>query len=141
MKQLSKLAIIGITAGVILAAFLHIVYGLTGNQAYVLLYNMDYIPVLKEWAAFPIVGVAFHFIICVVSVIILFYFLSWINFDPKSMFPYVFAYTVGGGILFSLTALTDKPPDLFNLNAWVVWTSGHALYGIAVSLLIKWWIH
>lgn len=141
MKQFFKLVIIGLTAGSILAAAMTIIYRLTGNQAYILLYNLDYIPVLKIWGTSSIVGLSFHYVTCIVSVLIIFYSLSWLHLDPKASFPYIFAYTIGGGILFSLTALTAKPPNLFDVMAWFYWTASHALFGIIVGCSVKRWVH
>ncbi len=141
MKQFLKLVIISLTAGSILAAVMTIIYRLTGNQAYILLYNMDYIPILQKWEINSILGIAFHFVTCIVSVLLMFYSLSWFHLDPRASFPYIFVYTVGGGILFSLTALTAKPPDLFDLTAWLYWTAGHALFGLTVGGFVKRWVH
>lgn len=42
MKQFSQLIGIGIVSGAVLAALMQVIYTLTGNEAYVLLYNVDY---------------------------------------------------------------------------------------------------
>ncbi len=46
-------------------------------------------------------------------------------------------YTVGGGILFFLSSLTETPPAYNDLAAWIYWTAGHALFGIIVGLLVR----
>lgn len=43
-----KLTLIGIAAGVILIISLKILYILTGNTAYLLLFNFDYVHVLNQ---------------------------------------------------------------------------------------------
>lgn len=47
MREAGKLTIISIVAGIVLAGFLKVVQQLTGNKAYVLLFNVDYVPLLK----------------------------------------------------------------------------------------------
>lgn len=45
---LIKLMVIGIIAGIILIIPLKVLYELTGNTAYILLFNFDYVPVLNQ---------------------------------------------------------------------------------------------
>lgn len=76
MNQLLKLVTIGIIGGVVLILILGIVLLLTGNTAYFLLFNFDYIPIINELRPIWLFGYIFHFITCVVSVIALFYILK-----------------------------------------------------------------
>ncbi|WP_205603334.1 hypothetical protein [Virgibacillus halodenitrificans] len=62
MKQIVRLMTIGIIAGVVLALSLKIIQLATGNPAYILLFNMDYIPVLKQVDDVMGAGMLFHFI-------------------------------------------------------------------------------
>lgn len=48
LPTLFKLIVVGIISGVILIIPLKIMYEVTGNTAYVLLFNFDYIPVLNK---------------------------------------------------------------------------------------------
>ncbi|AIF43080.1 hypothetical protein [Virgibacillus sp. SK37] len=136
MKQIARLMATGIIAGVILALSLKIIQITTGNPAYILLFNMDYIPALKQWDNVPGAGMLFHFITCVVSVIALFYILKILKWERIASL-YVAVYTIGGGILFFLSALTETPPAYTNIAAWLYWTIGHAIFGVVVGLLIK----
>ncbi|WP_174615571.1 hypothetical protein [Virgibacillus ihumii] len=138
MKQLTKLVFIGIVAGIILAGFLNIIQALTGNQAYILLFNMDYIPILSQWNNISGIGMIFHFTTCIASVGVLYFLLKPVRWHERFL-PYFLTYTIGGGILYSLTALTNIPPALTNIAAWGFWTLGHGLYGVAVGLLVKYW--
>jgi len=139
MKQLMKLATIGLIAGVILILVLRIVLVLTGNTAYILLLNFDYIPVINDLKPIWLFGYVFHFLTRIVSVMALFYILkTWVL--QKSTLTYLLVYTIGGGGLFHLTALSDQPPASSDVMAWVYWTLAHAVFGYVVVALIKKWI-
>ncbi|MEI3606315.1 hypothetical protein SPD48_11470 [Pseudogracilibacillus sp. SE30717A] len=139
MKNIVKLAVIGIIAGIILALFLKIIQSLTNNQAYNLLFNTDYIPFLNELYPKYLVEVLFHFITCIMSVIVLFYLLKLFNLQFKLM-PYVLIYTAGSSILFPLTALSERTPDLSDYSAWIYWIIGHMIYSVIVAIMINKWI-
>ncbi|PWA13079.1 hypothetical protein DCC39_02830 [Pueribacillus theae] len=138
MKQITKLSAIGIIAGIVLALFLKVVQLLTGSEAYILLFNMDYIPVLKEINEVFGMGMLFHFATCIGSVVILFFILKGIHLE-HCFLAYLAVYTIGGAILFALAGLTETPPAVTDLAAWCFWTAGHALFGAVVGLLIKYW--
>ncbi len=139
MKNIVKLAVIGIIAGIILALFLKIIQSLTNNYAYNLLFNTDYIPFLNELYPKYLVEVLFHFITCIMSVIFLFYLLKLFNLQFKLM-PYVLIYTAGSSILFPLTALSERTPDLSDYSAWIYWIIGHMIYSVIVAIMINKWI-
>lgn len=139
MKLFSKLAIIGIIAGIVLAGCMKLVYALTGNEAFKLLYNVDYIPLLQAYDDSIYFGIIFHYIFCIVSVVGLYYFLALFQLH-KRLFPYIFMYTVGAGILYFLTLLTNDPPAATHFVSWLYWTISHLLFGLAVALLVKKWI-
>lgn len=63
--SLLKLFTIGVIAGFILAGFLIFIHLLTGNEAYILLFNVDYIPILKDFPYETATGLMLHFVICV----------------------------------------------------------------------------
>ncbi|MEK3934459.1 hypothetical protein MKY41_03995 [Sporosarcina sp. FSL W7-1349] len=136
MKQLLKLILIGILSGLLLAGFLKLVYKITGNQAYILLYNIDYIPFLRQWEDVSAVGLVFHFVFCIASVIGLYYILKAFRHERHPL-PYLAVYTIGSGILYFLTLLTDQPPAADDVAAWFYWTFGHVLFGFAVGYLVK----
>lgn len=139
MNQLLKLLAIGIIAGIVLILTLRIVLALTGNTAYFLLFNFDYIPVINELTPIWLFGYIFHFITCIVSVIVLFYILKPIGLH-KSILLYIFVYSLGGAALFFLTSLSNQPPAADDWMAWVYWTLCHAIFGYTVGALIKKWI-
>lgn len=139
MKQVLKLATIGFFAGVVLIVVLRIVLFLTGNTAYVLLFNFDYIPIVKDLRPTLFFGYVFHFATCIVSVIALYYILSIWNLQKKVVL-YVLVNTMGGGALFFLTALSNQPPAANDWMAWIYWTLAHGTYSFVVGVLIKKWM-
>ena len=139
MKQIIKLTAIGVAAGVVLMAFLKIIQIISGNEAYILLFNFDYVPVIQNLRPVWLFGYLFHFVTCIVSVIVLFYILKKVGWQ-KRIIPYVLVYTIGGGGLFFLTALSEQPPAANDGIAWIYWTLGHAVFGYVVGAMIKKWI-
>lgn len=136
MKNFLKLIGISLFGGVVLLLVLKNIMNFTGNNAYVLLFNFDYIPLIKDLKPIWLFGYIFHFFTCIVSVIALFYVLQIWNWEEK-IWPYILIYTIGGGSLFFLTALSKQPPAANDLMAWVYWTLAHAVFGWAVGSLIK----
>src|SRR5690625_4603897 len=86
MKSFIKLIFTGLLGGTILAGFLILVYIFTGNEAYYLLFNVDYIPVLKDLQPVSIVEISFHYIFCIVSVILLFYILKLMRRERRQLY-------------------------------------------------------
>lgn len=139
MATFLMLVIIGAISGFILGLVMKIVRMVTGNEGEILLYNMDYIPILKRWADKNITGLIFHYMTCIVSAVVLFYLLVPLGFE-KAIWPYVLVYSAGGGVLFFLSMLTPTPPSHKDVAAWVNWTVSHAIFGVSVGLLIYLWI-
>lgn len=139
MKQLLKLTSIGLIAGFVLILVLKIVMVLTGNTAYVLLFNFDYIPVVNDLKPVWLFGQVFHYLTCIISVIALFYILKTWTLQ-KAIWPYILVYTIGGGALFFLTALSEQPPAANDIMAWIYWTVAHAIFGYAVGAMVKKWM-
>src|SRR5699024_12253803 len=75
MNRITRLTTIGVVRGFVLASFLMIIHILTGNQAYILLFNVDYIHVLKDIWSQPGIGIVFYFVFRVICVVALFYVL------------------------------------------------------------------
>lgn len=139
MKELLKLISIALIAGIILSLILKIIMLLTGNPAYVLLFNFDYVPIIQDLKPVTLFGNVFHYLTCIVSVIALYYILKKWSWE-KRILPYILVYTVGGGALFFLTALSDLPPAANDWMAWIYWTFAHAVFGDAVGFMVKKWM-
>lgn len=139
MKKILKLTTIGLFSGVVLMLILKIVMVLTGNTAYILLFNFDYIPIVKDLKPTWLFGYIFHFMTCIISVIVLYNILKCWALD-KHILPYILVYTIGGGGLFFLTALSTQPPAANDLMAWIYWTVAHAIFSYTVGASIKRWV-
>lgn len=138
MKKLSKLTLIGLIAGTALAASLIIVYWMTGNMAFYLLFNVDYIPILKEMRPTIVIEIAFHYLFCIVSVILLYYVLAFFRLEHRVMI-YVIVYTGGSAILYYLTLFTNYEPHSTDVLAWLYWTGAHTIYSVIVGMFIRRW--
>lgn len=139
MKDVLKLSLIGIIAGVILLGILKIVQLAAGSDAYVLLFNTDYIPLLPDWGPEDVGGIVFHFVFCIVSVVALFFILKMVNLE-RSMLLYCLIYTIGSAVLYVLTGFTDREPAIDDVSAWAYWTSAHAVYAGVVGWLVRSWM-
>ncbi len=139
MRDVLKLTAIGIFAGFVLILVLKIVMFATGNMAYVLLFNFEYIPVVNELEPVWLFGYVFHYLTCIISAIALFYILQIWNFQ-KIICPYIAVYTIGGGVLFFLTSLSNQPPDVNDVMAWIYWTVAHGIFGYVVGAFVKKWL-
>lgn len=138
MKAILKLTTIGLFAGLVLMLVLKLVMTLTGNTAYVLLFNFDYIPILNELKPVWLFGYLFHFLTCIFSAIGLFYILKTWKMQYV-VWPYIVVYSLGGGALFFLTGLSPQPPASNDVWAWIFWTIGHAVFGYVIGLCVKKW--
>lgn len=139
MNNTLKLGIIGFISGIILMIILKMVMLITGNPAYILLFNFDYIPVIQDFRPTWLFGYLFHFVTCIVSVIALYYILKIWHLEKRIIY-YILVYSIGGGGLFFLTSLSPQLPESDDWIAWIYWTLAHAIFGISVGGLIKKWI-
>lgn len=139
MNGVVKLALIGIGAGTVLAAVLILMYLLTGNTAFYLLFNVDYIPLLKNLQPRIVVEIMFHYVFCMASVVILYYLLRFVQLENRVII-YMIVYTGGSAILFYLTTFFSHKPFSTDVLAWIYWTVGHAIYSVIVGLSIKRWL-
>lgn len=134
-----SLILIGFISGTVLSLVMKVIRVITGSKADILLYNMDYMPVLRKWSNRWITGVIFHYVTCIGSFTVLFYLLIPLNFE-FNIWPYVFVFTVGGGILYFLSTLTSTPPAYNDFEAWFYWTLGHGIFGLTGGLIISIWL-
>lgn len=87
-----KLVVIGAISGGILAAVMKVICRITGNKADILLYNMDYIPILKQWSDKKITGILFHYGTCIASAVVLYYLAHSIRMGDGYMAIYPCIY-------------------------------------------------
>src|SRR5690625_459864 len=139
MKSFIKLIFTGLLGGTTLAGFLILVYIFPGHEAYYLLFNVDYLPVLKDLQPVSFFVISFHYIFSLVSIILLFYILKMMGWERRQLF-YMVIYTGGSAVLFSLTAFSEAAPALTDLAGWSYWTFGHFIYSVVVGFMIKYWV-
>ncbi|PIC71200.1 hypothetical protein CSV77_03970 [Sporosarcina sp. P16b] len=135
MKRFLQLVSIGIAGGAVLALLMLVVWAVTGNEAYILLYNVDYFPIIHVFSHVAWFGIVFHFVFCIASVLGLFYLLKFFKWQ-YNMWPYVVVYTAGSGVLYFLTLLTDQPPAADDGMAWLYWTVSHLIFSVLVASLV-----
>jgi len=135
MERFSKLLGIGIISGLILGGVLGIVQQFTNKKVYLLLMNVDYIPIVKDWNVGPVMGFIFHLIVSVALVFVLYYVLKKLKLHQKIAI-YILVNTLGGALLFSLTALSERTPAITDAAAFIYWVLGHAIYGSSVGVMV-----
>ncbi|PID25381.1 hypothetical protein [Sporosarcina sp. P7] len=130
---------IGIVTGVFLAIFLKIIQSITGHKVYTLLLNVDYIPIVKEYAFPEVIEVFFHLIVSVVLCIILVILYDKSNGFIRHhavLFPFL-VNSIIGLLLYPTTSFSDRTPSVTNITSLFWWMVGHAVYGFFVGVLIS----
>ncbi|WP_313237144.1 hypothetical protein [Sporosarcina ureae] len=130
---------IGIITGIFLAVFLKALQSITGHKVYTLLLNVDYIPIIKEYAFPEVIEVFFHLIVSVVLCIMLVMLYNKSSgFIRKHaiLFPFLVNVAIGL-VLYPTTSFSDRTPNVTNMVSLFWWIAGHAVYGFFVGLLIS----
>lgn len=122
--------------GIVLALFLKLVQLITANKAYNLLFDVSYIPFLKNLHPVWLARSMFHFGTCIGSIIFLYEILSLFNMQ-KNTPSYLIIIGVGSAILFFLTLLAQNTPAITDLSAWIYWVLGHLIFSWTTACLIQ----
>lgn len=130
-----KLMVIGLFLGVVLGGSLKLAQALSGKKVYVLLLNVDYIPMLKELQMDEAEEFLLHLFVSIILVPVLYFLLKRINIHRK-IFPYIIINLLIGGLLFCTTVLSGRTPDITDTAALSLWLSGHLIYGALVGAII-----
>ncbi|ARD48577.1 hypothetical protein SporoP37_10770 [Sporosarcina sp. P37] len=130
---------IGIVTGIVLAVFLKIVQAVTGLKVYTLLLNVDYIPVIKEYAFPESIEVFFHLIISVVlCVILVVFYRKSTGFIRSHVILFVFLVNIAiGFLLYPTTSFSDRTPSAGDPLSLFWWIAGHGLYGFLAGVLMR----
>ncbi|PFA68902.1 hypothetical protein CN378_05320 [Bacillus sp. AFS015802] len=138
-KQIRAGTAVGIISGIILGLFLKWMQGLTGIKVYILLLNVDFIPVFASKHLPESLEFFFHLLIsCVIGVAFV-YLLEKLTISSKGAwllsllltFPTVFLY-------FPLSYMAVKEvPGMLNGTAILLWTAGHLVYALSLPPLYK----
>lgn len=126
----------GLMAGFVLGGFLYVFQQWTDIPVYTLLMNVDYFPVLgsmylPDWIEFSL-----HLLVSTVVVWILYFLLKKKRLEQK-LIPYLFYSSIIGLIIFPTTVLSVRTPEIDNIWAWVIWMSGHIVYGFSVWGMLR----
>jgi hypothetical protein len=117
----------GLISGVVLGLFLKAVQEYTEEKVYILLLNVDYIPMLNRIKYPEAVEFAIHLLISILLSMIL-------GARPRSKAFFILAGMVIGIVLYPTTLLSNRTPELMDFQAIFYWLVGHALYGYVLSV-------
>lgn len=139
MKKSAAFISIGLISGIFLALFMKMMQFFTGNKAFYLLFDVDYVPLLNQLHPNWMTGLLFHFGTCILSLSVLYYLLSYVHLE-KSPVAYALIIGIGSAGLFFLTALSTKTPEITDMEAWFYWVLGHFLFSLSSVYLIRRWL-
>lgn len=139
MKRIALWMLIGSISGIVLALFMKVPQLIWGDKAYNLLFDVSYVPILKEINPVWLARGIFHFTTCILSLSILYRILCLFNRE-RSLTFYAVVIGVGSSILFFLTLLAENTPAITDYEAWAFWTIGHILFSWTGWYLIQKWI-
>jgi hypothetical protein len=122
-----KQIVAGLISGAVLGLFLKAVQEFTDEKVYVLLLNIDYVPMLNRITFPEAVEFGIHLLISILVSMIL-------GARPRSKAFYIFAGMMIGIILYPTALLSDRTPKLLDFQAICYWVVGHALYGYVLSI-------
>ncbi|MDT9023774.1 hypothetical protein [Rossellomorea aquimaris] len=136
-KQICSGTIIGLASGTLLGLFLKWMQILTGIKVYVLLLNVDFIPVFGETNFPEWIEFLFHLVIsCVIGVLFV-YLMERLNVSGKGSWVLSLVLTIPTVFLYfplSHLAIKDVPGLLYG-EAIILWTAGHLLYALSLPPL------
>lgn len=128
----------GLISGVALGVFLGVIEEFLHIRVYTLLLNVDYVPVLKEFALPEIVEFGLHLFISVVLAAGVEYYANKKDIELESKFRLVFLVSLIIGLtLYPTTLLSNRTPPISSLYAFLFWMLGHGLYGLILGLLLS----
>lgn len=137
VKIFIKLITIGLIAGTVLAESLRLIYAITEVNAYNLLFNFDYIPIIGVYSnTSSWTGMTFHYFTCVASVVVSYYFFKKLKLEKEAL-PYISLFFVGSLMLYFLTGLSPEPPAWNDWVAFGFFGLSHLLYAVVVVKLIQ----
>lgn len=139
LKKIFRLMLIGIISGIVLALFLKFIEKITGSKTYHLLFDVSYVPLLKQMHPIWLAEGIFHFTTCMGSVTAL-YFLLRLKAWEQNTNAYLIVIGAGSAALYPLTILAHNTPAVNDYAALFYWVLGHLLFGLTTALLIKKWV-
>lgn len=136
VASLPKTVLSGLTSGVILGLFLKLMEYLTGKKVYILLLNVDYVPLLKDYNTTELFEFVLHLVISILLALALRIFLLK-NMTMKDARRFVlWISSMIGVILYPTTMFSDRTPEFTDLYAFLIWMAGHVLYGWVLGFFL-----
>ena len=121
-------------SGSLLGVFLKLMQNITNINVYVLLLNVDFLPLIGKVSWPESIEFLFHLLIsCVLGVTFIF-LIKKANLSSQKIWLLSFALTLPTVFLyFPLSYLAIKDvPGLLNFKAIYLWTLGHLLYALSL---------
>ncbi|MEK4298448.1 hypothetical protein MKY30_03375 [Oceanobacillus sp. FSL W8-0428] len=126
----------GILSGFVLGGFLYVFQQWTAIPVYTLLMNVDYFPVLGSMYLPDWIEISLHLLVSTSVVWVLYLLLKMKKLEQR-LALYLLCNGVIGLIIFPTTILSDRTPEIDNIWAWIIWLSGHMVYGFSVWGMLK----
>lgn len=134
---MKKAWLAGLLSGMALGLFLGVIEYVFNIKVYTLLVNVDYVPVLKEFALPGIVEFGLHLIISVALAAGVEFYATKREIELESKFRLIFMISLIIGLaLYPTTVLSNRTPPISSLYSFVFWMLGHGLYGLILGLLL-----
>ncbi|MBR7796704.1 hypothetical protein GT022_11685 [Agaribacter marinus] len=133
--KLSKLAVIGLVAGVMLGGILKLIQITTSKQVYTLLLNIDSIPIIKEWNLNELEEFSLHLIVSIILVPILYVVLNKFG-RQNQLIAYVISGSMIGLLLYTTTVMSSRTPDITDGMAFFYWMISHMMFGAIAEAFV-----
>jgi len=136
--QIFKAGVAGVISGVILGLVLKLVEYITNLKVYILLLNVDYVPVLKNFEITEAGEFGIHLVISILLAITVQIYLlkkAW-GIKRKKKFTVILSIAVAV-LLYPTTILSERTPEITSTYAFLFWISAHALYGWTLGTMLK----
>lgn len=136
VASVPKSVLSGVTAGVILGLFLKLMEYMTGKKVYILLMNVDYVPLLKNYNTTEFLDFILHLVISVLLALAFRVFLLKDMTKTGARRYVLWISSMIGVILYPTTILSDRTPEFTDSYAFLIWMAGHVLYGWVLGFLL-----
>lgn len=138
IKGIILSSVYGLIGGFVLTFLFKWLESVTGEKVYIILLNIDYIPIIGNIAFPEWIEVAFHLIVSI-AVALGFYIMYLLRpyWKKRALAICSIVSVVIGIALFPTTALSDRTPDLTNRVALFYWLAGHAVFGAVLGIFFK----
>ncbi|MEI3605637.1 hypothetical protein SPD48_08025 [Pseudogracilibacillus sp. SE30717A] len=122
----------GVASGLFLGLFFKGIEMTSGIKLYTLLLNIDF---LTERVFPELIEFIFHCFVSIILVAVVFFVVKrkkWRNIQ-------IIYFTTGinlliGGMIYPITILSDRTPELTSFIAIILWLIGHGLYGFILGV-------